>query len=172
MFAERLSARAHLKIQHHQAYDFDEKSGLWQYRLLHEGEAWNLITDAGRRLVHTLIYGTSAQKTTASAGVGLYYIGLSNDAAAPAAGDTALAAELVGNGLTRVAGTVTLPTGSGTITSVSNVFTYTGGGTQQVQKSALFDAASSGNMAHELLFTQRTLATNDTLTLTFNITLT
>jgi hypothetical protein len=171
MYADQLSARAHLKIQHHRPY-FDAEKGLWLQRLLDEDEAKNIITDAGRRLIHTLVYGTSAQKTTASAGVGLNYIGLSNDGTSPAAGDTALTGEISGNGLTRALGTVTLPTGSGTITTISRVFTYSGGGTQSVQKAALFDAASSGNMAHELLFTQRTLATSDTLTLTFNITLT
>lgn len=171
MFVDKLSARAHLIFQHKRPY-FDEKQGIWRSRLLYEGHADNIVTDAGRRIIHTLIYGTSAQKTSASAGVGLNYIGLSNDGTAPAAGDTTLAGELVGSGLVRAQGTVVLPTGSGVITSIGRTFTYSGGSSQQVQKAALFDNPSGGNMAHELLFTQRTLATNDTITLTFNVTLT
>jgi hypothetical protein len=83
-----------------------------------------------------------------------------------------LTTELFGNGLTRALGTVTLPTGSGTITTIAKQFTYTGGTNQSVQKTALFDASTGGNMAHEILFTQRLLVINDTLTLTFSITLT
>lgn len=171
MFVDQISARAHLILQHKRPY-FDEKQGIWRFRLLYEGHADNLITDAGRRIIHTLVYGTSAQKTSASAGVGLNYIGLSNDGTAPAASDTSLTGELVGSGLGRAQGTVVLPVAAGTITSIARTFTYTGGSAQQVQKAALFDNPSGGNMAHELLFTQRTLATSDTLTLTFNVTLT
>ena len=172
MFTESHNVRARCKIQHHVAYDFDEKRGLWLYRLESEEEIGNLITDAGRRTVHTYIYGTAAQRVAASLGAdGLSYIALSNDAGSPAAGDTALAGELSGNGLTRAAGVVTLPTGAGTITTVAKQFTYTGGGTQGVQKTALFDATSSGHMAYEILFTQRTLNTSDTITITFSITL-
>jgi hypothetical protein len=172
MFTESHNVRALCKIQHHVAYDYDEKRGLWLYRLEHEEEVGNLITDAGRRTVHTFLYGTAAQRISASLGPdGLSYIGLSNDAGSPVAGDTTLAGELSGDGLDRTQGTVTLPLGAGTVTEVAKQFTYTGGPAQGVQKTALFDAASSGNMAHEILFTQRTLNTSDTITITFQITL-
>jgi hypothetical protein len=167
-----LTARAILKVRHDKALDYDEKRGLWLYEKGEEEEVGNILTNAGRVALHTFIYGTAAQKASASLGDGLHYIGLSNDATPPAASDTSLAGELSGNGLDRALGVVTLPVGAGVITSIQNTFTYTGGGPQGVQKTALFDAASSGNMAHEILFTQRTLATNDTLTLTMNITLT
>lgn len=168
-----ITARAFLKVRHDTAYDYDERRKLWVYRKGEEEEVGNILTDAGRVTLHTFIYGTAGQRIAASLGAGgLNYIGLTNDAAAPAAGDTSLTGELSGNGLDRVQGTVTLPTGSGTISSIQHQFTYTGGAPQSVQKTALFDASSGGNMAHEILFTQRTLATNDTLTMTFNITLT
>jgi hypothetical protein len=172
MIADMVKARAILNVRHDRPYDFDEKSGVWLYRKESEEEVGNILTDAGRRAIHTLIYGTAAQKTSISAGVGLHYIGLTNNATAPAAGDTVLTTELFGNGLTRALGTVTLPTGSGTITTIAKQFTYTGGTNQSVQKTALFDASTGGNMAHEILFTQRLLVINDTLTLTFSITLT
>ena len=67
---------------------------------------------------------------------------------------------------------MTLPTGSGTSTTIVNTFTYTGS-SQAVQKTALFTVAGppvAGIMNHEIAFTQRTLFTNDTLTLTFTVT--
>jgi len=169
----QIIAKARLRVRHERPYDYDPTRGLWLYRKVDADEEYgNILTDDGRVSIHTLVYGTTAQKTSASMGIGLHFIGLSNDATAPAAGDTALTAELATNGLQRAIGTVTLPTGSGVITTVQRQFTYSGGGTQGVQKTALFDAASSGNMAHEILFTQRVLATSDTITMTFSITLT
>lgn len=171
---ESFTLRAKLTVTHKRCVGYDWQTGQYQYRQVGETEHYNLITDAGRVGVHTYIYGTAVQRAGASpvvSNVGLNYIGLSNDGTAPAAGDTSLASELSGNGLTRAQGTVTLPTGSGTMTTISRTFTYTGGGTQQVQKTALFDDPTTGRMAHEILFTARTLATNDQLTLTFQITL-
>ncbi len=172
MIGDQITARAILKVRHDTAYDYDEKRGIWLYRKGEEEEVGNILTDVGRRLIHTLVYGTTAQKTSASAGIGLHFIGLSDDGTAPSASDTVLPAELSGNGLDRVEGAVALPTGAGVVTTVLNQFIYTGGANQTVQKTALFDAVSIGNMCHELLFTQRTLATSDTLTLTFSVTLT
>lgn len=168
-----IEARATLKIRHERPCDYDEARGLWLYERVDEDDEYhNILTNAGRVTLHTLIYGTTAQKTSASLGAGLHFIGLSNDGATPAAGDTALAAELTTNGLGRALGTVTLPTGVGAITQVQRQFTYLGGGTQGVQKAALFDSVSGGHMAHEILFNQRLLAANDTVTLFFNITVT
>jgi len=130
----------------------------------------NILTNAGRVTIHTFIYGTSAQRASASLGAGLNYVGVSDSATLPAAGDTSLAGELTADGLGRAQGTVTLPTGAQTVTQVLRQFTYTGDDPQGVQKAALFDAASGGHMAHELLFNQRIMNPNDTLTLIFNIT--
>lgn len=157
--------RAHCRVQVRRAYDFDEKRGLFLYRDEDPVESLNEITNAGRIQLHTFCYGTASRTN------GLNYIGLSNDGTATAPADTALTSELSGNGLTRAQGTVTPPTGSGNQTTIQHVFTYTGGGSQAVQKTALFDQASGGVMAHEILFTQRTLFTNDTLTVTFTLTL-
>lgn len=168
-----IQARATLRIRHERPYDYDKARGLWLYERVDEDEEYgNILTNAGRVTIHTYVYGTAGQRATGGLADGLNFIGLSNNGVAPAAGDTALTAELTTDGLERVLGAVTLPTGVGTITQIQNVFTYSGGGTQGVQKTALFDAISAGNMAHEILFTQRTLATADTLTLIFSITLT
>lgn len=161
--------RARALISHERPYDYDEKSGLWHYKTVDEQEAWNIVTDAGRRQIHTYLYGASAQR--AGLGGGLNYIALSNDPAAPAAGDTTLAAELSTDGLQRALASVTLPTGSGTQTVLQKIFTFTGVGSQGVQKTALFDDPAVGVMAHEIQFAQRTLFQNDTLTVTFSVTL-
>jgi hypothetical protein len=157
--------RALCRIQVARAYAYDEKTGLFRYREETPEEILNEITNAGRIQLHEFCYGTASRSN------GLNYIGLSNDGTATAPGDTSLTSELSGNGLTRAQGTVTPPTGSGNQTTIQHVFTYTGGGSQAVQKTALFDLAAAGVMVHEILFTQRTLFTNDTLTVTFTITL-
>lgn len=163
---EKMLARARVTIHQERPYDFDDKSGLWQFRPVDEDvEVWNILTDAGRVTLHGSCYGTAPRTN------GFNFIGLSNDGVAPASSDTLLASELVGNGLTRSAGTVTLPTGSGNQTVIAKTFTYSGGGSQSIQKAALFDADSDGNMNHEIQFSIRTLFTNDTLTLTYTVTL-
>ena len=161
--------RAMAIIRHERPYDYDERSGLYRRKLIDEQEAWNIVTDAGRVRIHTYIYGAGGQR--AGLGGGFNYIALSNDATAPAAGDTALTGEISTNGLQRALASVTLPTGSGTQTVLQKIFTYTGVSSQGVQKTALFDLSSAGTMAHEIQFAQRTLFTNDTLTVTFAITL-
>ncbi len=157
--------RAQVRIHHEVAYDFDEKTGLYVRR--QEGEddlVWNIVTNGGRDQLHLQGYGTSGLATN-----GLNYMGLSNDATAPDPTDTSLTGELSGNGLNRAQGSVSHTVGTNT-TQVQKVFTYTGA-SQSVQKAALFNLASGGVMAHEVQFTQRTLATNDTLTITYTITL-
>jgi hypothetical protein len=164
--------KAAVRIHHEVAYDFDEKRGLYVYKQEDEDEVvYNLITNAGRIRLHTQCYGTGSLTTC-----GYNFIGLTNDSAAEAETDTVLATELTADGLARVQGTVTLPTGYGNITQIQKVFTYGGGGSQGVQKSALFNIigpppTASGTMAHEVKFTQRTLNNSDTLTVTYSITL-
>lgn len=163
---ERIHARATLRIHQERAVAFNPSTGRWIYEQVgQDEEVGNLILNAGRVQIHTFAYGTAPRTN------GFNYIAVTNDVTAPAAGDLLLTGELTTNGFQRVQGVVTLPTGAGNITTVANTFTYTGPGTQAVQKSALFDSLVAGVMAHEILFTQRTLATNDTIGLTFSITL-
>jgi len=166
--------RAQAVIRHERPYDYDEKTGLWVRKVIDEQEAWNIVTNAGRVRIHTYLYGAGVQR--AALGGGLNYIALSNDPAAPAQGDTVLAAEITNTpataGLERALATVTLPVGAGTQTTIQKIFTFTGvPGPQSVQKTALFDLAVAGTMAHEIQFSPRTLFTNDTLTVTFAISL-
>lgn len=162
MLEERIAGpKARVTIRH-------ERAGV----LLSEETRWNTVTDAGRRQIHTYIYGGGSQRL--GLGGGLNYIGLSNDAAVPGSGDTTLTGELTNlatPGLGRSQGTVTLPTGSGTSTVITNAFFYTGVSSQAVQKAAIFDAASGGVMAHEIQFSPRTLFPDDTLTISYTITI-
>src|SRR6267154_1187514 len=100
---------------------------------------------------------------------GLNYVALSNDALTETATSTTLSNEIAANGLTRAQGIVVLPTGAGNQTTVDKTFTATG--SQSAQKAALFTASSSGTMNHVLAFTQRSLVLNDTLEITYTITL-
>jgi hypothetical protein len=124
---------------------------------------YNVITNAGRVFLHAQGYGTSPGAN------GLNYIALSNDTLTETASSTTLSSEITTNGLGRAQGTVTLPTGAGTQTTVAR--TFTASGAQSAQKAALFTASSGGTMNHALSFTQRSLQNGDTLAVTFTITL-
>lgn len=145
-------ARARALIQHH-------RDGV----LLSEEESTNLITTAGRDFLHAQGYASSGIGAN-----GLNYIGLSNDAVTETSASTTLSNEIAANGLTRAQGTVAHTAGTA-ITTIQKVFTASG--TQAAQKAALFTASSGGTMNHVLGFTQRTLITGDTLTITFSISL-
>lgn len=164
-------ARAKVRIHVERAYDFDKKLGIWLRRQEEDDvEAWNLITNTGRVQLHTQCYATSGILTN-----GFNWIGLAASSNSPVATDTTLSStqtgELSGSGLTRTQGVVTLASGSGNQTTVANTFTYTGGGSQAIGSTALFTASTSGVMNHEINFTVRTLFTNDTIAVTFTITL-
>lgn len=157
-------ARAQIRISHKRRDYFDEKLGLWIYKLVDDDEVLNILNNAGRVQAHKQVYGTTGLGTN-----GFNYIGLSNDAGGTGASHTSLASEIATNGLSRAQGTVTLASGSGNQTTVDKTFTATG--TQSAQLTALFDAASTGNMNHEATFTQRNLINTDTIQVTFTITL-
>lgn len=157
--------RAHARVRHQRPYDYDDKRKLYLYRDVDPEELlFNLITNVGRQFLHKQGYGTSGLGTN-----GLNYIALSNDTVTETAASTTLSNEIAANGLTRAQGTVVLASGAGNQTTVDK--TFTASGTQSAQKSSLFDAGAAGTMNHVLGFTQRNLITNDTLQITFTITL-
>lgn len=122
----------------------------------------NLVTDAGFDFASKVLSDTAAQPAACN------YIAVSNDATSPAAADTTLASEIAANGLSRAQGTFAHTAGTKTYT-VSKVFTATG--TQASQKTGLFNASSSGTLCYEVAYTQVTVNNNDTLTVTWTITL-
>ena len=125
----------------------------------------NLLTNGGRDFIHNQAY------TNVSAGTqGSRYIAVTTDSGAPAAGDTTLTGEISTNGLARAAATTNTHSNGTNTSTLGITFTATGAHTS-VQKSALFNASSSGTMTHENTFTAVTLATNDQLQVTWTLTL-
>ena len=139
----------------------------------------NLRTCGGIDWLANSMSATSARPAAAN------YIALTNDATAPAmppamstcatgfTGDCApssqactLTSEIGNNGLARTIATYAHSNGSFNYTLTN---TFTAAGTQSVQKAAVFNAASSGTMVFEALFTQLNLVADDTVTITWTI---
>jgi hypothetical protein len=118
----------------------------------------NLRTNAGINWQYGQMAGGTAAVCT--------YIALTNTAITPAATDTALSGEITANGLSRALGT---PTHTSNATSYTLANTFTATGTQAAQAAAILNASSSGTMCFENTFTQASLSTNDTLTVTWTI---
>lgn len=122
----------------------------------------NLVTNAGFDLISSAVSNTAAQPAACN------YIAVTNTAITPGAGDTTLSGEIASNGLTRTQGTYSHTNGTQTYT-VSKVFTATG--TQASQATGLFNASSVGTMCYEATYTQVTVNSGDTLTVTWTVTL-
>ena len=95
------------------------------------------------------------------------YMALSENATAPATGDTTLTAEITTAGLQRVAASYAHTTGAASY-SLSNTFTATGT-FSAVQKEGLFTASSAGNLFVENTFTATALVSGDQLTVAHTI---
>ena len=125
----------------------------------------NLLTNAGRDWMHAQVYTNTAAGTR-----GAGFIALTSDTGAPAATDTTLTGEITTNGLARADATTKTHSSGTNSTTIQHTFTASGTHTA-VQKAALFNAASSGYMAHENTFTPVTLQSSDTLQVTWTVTL-
>lgn len=129
----------------------------------------HLRTDAGKD------FQSRVMGDTASTGTGSYqsatYIALTENATAPAAGDTTLASELTGEGLARAQAVYAHTAGASTYTE-TKTFTKTSGATRTIAKAGLFNDAAAGTLVFEtLLPSVAVLETNDTLTITWTITI-
>jgi hypothetical protein len=118
----------------------------------------NLRTNAGINWQYNQMAGTTAAVCT--------YIALSNDAGSPNAADTAVASEITSNGLARANGT---PTHTSNATSYTLAYTFTATGTQSAQKAGVLNNSSGGTLCFENTFTQVSLASGDTLAVTWTI---
>jgi hypothetical protein len=121
----------------------------------------NLVTNAGVDWLKGLMAnGGSGQAL---------YIALTATAITPAAADTSLSGEITSNGLARAAGTYTA--GSTGVFTVANTFTATGA--QTVASAGLLTAVSAGTLFAEVaLSSSASLASGDTLQITWTVTLT
>jgi hypothetical protein len=125
----------------------------------------NLLTDPGRDFFHAQCYTNTAAGT-----IGSNYIVVSNNATAPAAGDTVVAGELSANGFSRAQATTRTHTAGTNSTTLAITFTATGTQTA-IQKSGLLNASSTGTLTHEATFTSTDLVTNDQLSVTWTLNL-
>jgi|SRR5690348_1129714 len=140
----------------------------------------NIVVNTGADCVTRLLFGGNSAGRGAGSGtttcVGTLtqpwtVIGIGTGTTAEAATDKALQTELSGNGLTRVAGTVTY-TNATTGTSaaiITNQFTSTT--TAAVTESGLFNSTTvsgSGMFAHKV-FTAINLVSGDKLTVTWTV---
>ena len=109
----------------------------------------NIRTTAGGDWQASVMGNTSAPPATCN------YIAVTNDASAPAAGDTTLASEIAANGLTRAQGTYAHTGGTASYT-ISK--TFSASGTQASQKTGLFNASGSGTLCFEATYTAVTVS--------------
>ena len=147
------------------AYVIKHKTGIRKQLALF---THNLLTDAGKDWMHAQVYTNTAAGTR-----GAGFIASTQSTITPAVGDTTLTGEIATNGLSRADATTKTWT-SGTNTAlVEHTFTATGSFTS-VLASALFNASSSGTMPHIANFSSGsgTLVANDTLKISWNITIT
>lgn len=135
--------------------------GDWKYLAK---DKHNLFLDAGKDFLSAQMF------TNTSAGTrGAGFIALTENGTAPAAGDTTLTSEITTNGLARADATTKTHTGGSSTTVIEHTFTAAAS-FSTVQKSALFNASSSGTMVCENTFTSTALATNDQIKVTWTIT--
>lgn len=124
----------------------------------------NLLTTDGRDSFHDKIY------TDAVASVGFVFIAVTSDTGAPAAGDTILTGEITSGGLTRILASTRTHIDDTNVSTIEHTFTAVAPHVA-VQKSGLFDIITIGILSHENTFTEVTLVVNDTLTITWTLTL-
>ena len=126
----------------------------------------NLLTDTGRDYAIAQFY-----TNTSAGGVGCNFIALTVNTAAASTDSTLLTGEITTNGLERAAATTNSHIGGTNSTTLAKTFVASGTHTA-VQKSATFNQlAVGGTIAHEAVFTPVTLASSDTLAVTWTLTL-
>ena len=126
----------------------------------------NLLTNGGRDYFIAQTY-----TNTSAGGVGCNFIALTTDSSGADATDTTLPSEIETGGLERALAT-TISHSSGTnSTTLNKIFTSSATHTS-VQMSGTFNQlAVGGTLAHEAVFVAVTLASSDTLSITWTLTL-
>lgn len=126
----------------------------------------NLLTDMGRDYFIAQCY-----VNTSAGGVGCNFIALTTDTTGANADDELLPDEITTNGLERKAATTNSHAGGTNSTTLAYTFTASGTHTA-VQMSGTFNQlAVGGTIGHEATFTPVTLASSDTLAVTWTLTL-
>lgn len=119
-----------------------------------------VVTAVGKAITAARLIGaTPAQAPPVYMGIGT---GATGAARTAAAADTALSAAI----LTRVAGTASQVTTTGTNDTYQLAATFTATAAVAVDEAGIFDASTAGQMFMSMTFAQINLAISDTLTLT------
>jgi len=126
----------------------------------------NLLTNAGRDDIHNAIY----ENTGSASQLGFNHMALTLNTNAPSATQTILTASITTGGLTRVQAATTTHSGGTNTSVIKHLFTATATHTD-VTKSGLFDTNTAGTIGHVNTFTDVTLQNNDTLEVTWTMTL-
>lgn len=125
----------------------------------------NLLATNGLDEFHQTMYIDTVASQT-----GFNFIGLTSDTVAPAIGDTVLTGEITTGGLARVLATTRTHTDDTNVSTIEHIFTATAVH-NNVQKSGLFDLVAVGILSHINTFIITTLQINDTLKITWTLTL-
>ncbi len=141
----------------------------------HMRPSFNSRVDAGAALCASLISGTTLGGLTSPSAA--KYIALSTSTLTPAKTDTTLTGETSATGLARTTGTAGTYSAPSTLDGAASyiltkTFTNTSGGSVTLNSSAIFDAASTGNMLAEVNFSaSATLANNDQIIINWTVNL-
>ena len=129
-------------------------------------KATNLLTDAGRDLMHNACLKSSSQP------VGGQFIALTANTDIPADNNTSLAGELTSGALKRALATYSHSVGATTSTLVKTFTNDTGSAVAAIVKSGVFNQlAVGGTLLFVNTFTTVTLQDNDQLQVTWTITI-
>lgn len=122
--------------------------------VLEEVNVKNLVVDAGKALIAKLVTGTAATAVT--------HMALGTSSTAAAAGQTTLVAE---------AGRVSMTTKTASANVMSFIGIFPAGtGTGTLQEAGLFNASSAGDMMCRTVFSSITKGVNDSISITWTIT--
>ncbi len=131
--------------------------GLWADKMVIE----NLVVDAGKAAVAGLINGVITNF--------FEHIAIGTGAVAPAAGDTALGAEITTGGGARAAGTTSRVTTDVTNDTAQIVLTFSFTASFAVTESGVFDSAAAGTMLARQTFSAINVVSGDSLQITWKI---
>lgn len=121
----------------------------------------NTITNAGKAQIALLAGDASATPFT--------YLAVGTSTTAPAASQTALAAEITDTGLARAAATVSRTTTTQTNDTLSLVYTWTASGSKTVEEVGIFNASSAGTMLGRALTSTKSLVNGEQLQVTYTV---
>lgn len=131
-------------------------------RVLDRREIKNLVVDAGKAGVASRINGAGGEAA-------FTFVAIGTGAVAPAAGDTALGAEITTGGGARAAGTATRVTTDVTNDTAQVVVTFSFTASFAVTESGLLNASSAGVLLSRQTFSAVNVANGDSLQVTWKV---